>query len=122
MKRTATEVLNIIEEVLLQRDQEAADLWNILTALRGPDVDDSCATVKFAVTAPIRAVVFPRVYAGTCHWRAGGPIHPAGAIYVSPKHLRPDASDNVPGYHFRDHVSWALSALRRVRGFRNETT
>lgn len=56
---TAREMLDAIDSFLCRGDEEAANLWNVLTALRGPGGKKNAAC-KDAVTGVIRANAFPR--------------------------------------------------------------
>lgn len=54
--RTLRDALDIIQELLLDRPY-SHDLWNVLTALRGPDSQDGM--LKRATTCVIRKTAFP---------------------------------------------------------------
>lgn len=68
---TARDMLDLIDRFLLARMKdpcftktEAAKLWDVLSALRGPDFDDGKGIeLKAATTVPIRRVAFPRLTA-----------------------------------------------------------
>lgn len=65
-KYTAREMLDSIDAFLVSDDVDEAQksaLWNVLTALRGPEAkkgDAQAKAVKEAVTGVIRANAFPR--------------------------------------------------------------
>lgn len=65
--------LDAIEEVLLERDSDARNLWSVLTALRGPDddQDDGNDRRKINATIPIRRAAFPRVAAQPLSYEVG---------------------------------------------------
>lgn len=104
---TVRAMLNQIERYLLNspRDRSRA-LWDILTALRGPDDGDE--QVKDAATIPIRRAAFPKLAelmiglnptgALFHRWNSGGAHTP----YVEPT----DAAT-----HFRVHATQAARAL-----------
>lgn len=49
--------LNVIQEMLKEEDGD--NLWDILSALRGPDNDDPKWSIKKQTTSYIRAAAFP---------------------------------------------------------------
>ena len=53
------QALNAIDTVLARGDQDAADLWAVLTALRSPDTDLGHGTAKQYLTVVIRKAAFP---------------------------------------------------------------
>lgn len=57
MTRELRAILDKIDTVLAKHDDTAAELWNVLTALRGPD--SSASNNKSVTTVPIRRVAFP---------------------------------------------------------------
>lgn len=60
MRDKVREVLNQLDEVLSLDNPDSKELWNVLTALRGPDND--LDSHKFATTGLIRAKAFPKSY------------------------------------------------------------
>ena len=55
---TVREVLDVIDEFLARGDSRAGALWDVLTALRGPD-DESKEQLKSSTTSHIRRAAFP---------------------------------------------------------------
>lgn len=91
-------ILTTIEDVLLGDDTDLrTDLWNVLTALRGPDTGD--INVKTFSTCLIRMRAFPRIA------RSGKA--PADFVGVKPFSARDDSG------HFNAHAWNAWDALRR---------
>lgn len=102
---TLEKVLNVIDE-FLERDPYGEQLWDILTALRGPDADnpDSEPSEKASTTAPIRARAFPKAAAGTLA-RGGWAVAPPFAFKVPTAGLYG---------HFVGHVIRAHEALESI--------
>lgn len=102
---TMREVLDIIDEALARNDHEAEQLWAVLTALRGPDSNNS--DLKLRTTAVIRSRAFPRTakIARESTWDV-----PGGATYAESYMPLPT---EVPrnGQHFDWHVHCAAIAL-----------
>jgi hypothetical protein len=95
------EVLDQIDTVLAENGFDAAQLWNVLTALRGPDnVDDGDYRTKQEVTVPIRRAAFPRTAALTNNNTADFGDND------SPTTVRVDRYT-----HFHNHGQAAASAL-----------
>lgn len=60
--KTSREVLDMIDEFLVNADKdERVHVWNVLTALRSSDVDDTNYQQKYDTTCVIRAAAFPQV-------------------------------------------------------------
>jgi len=58
MDARVRKLLDEIDEMLLPGDVAASELWNVLTALRGPDAEFD--VIKDVTTAPIRGAAFPK--------------------------------------------------------------
>jgi hypothetical protein len=102
----ADEVIASVVEVLNGPDTiEAKHLWNVLTALRGPDTDDYA--LKLNTTSKIRGAI-------------GLKSNSTGA-FVSYEAL-PDSPDsafalaNRGGFHFADHFKMAVESLIAMKG------
>lgn len=113
--RTMRDVLDLIDAVLLRRDEESAKLWNVLTALRGPDSGDEA--LKLATTCHVRQAAFPRTANRSAWWAAFGPDgRHYTSTYMTPigTPLTVPADPTVPSggsCHFSGHVICALKAL-----------
>jgi hypothetical protein len=99
--RTLRGALDQIQSMLSGRSY-SEDLWNVLTALRGPDSRDR--SVKYATTTIIRSAAFPK--------------QPCSALSVygtdSKKLARRRAGvwrDGIDTNHFREHTEDAFDAL-----------
>jgi len=95
------EALDAIQEMLAD-SRYSEDLWNVLVALRGPDSRNR--RLKYATTAIIRSVAFPK--------------RPCSALSVfgtdSPKLARRRKKmfrSKADANHFREHVRDAFSSL-----------
>lgn len=115
MHNTAREVLDAIDQFLAQGpDHEARNLWQVLTALRGPD--DGNDQAKDQITAPIRGAAFPR-----CLKRAPQPWpNPYGITDGKPRRFHRGWQIALPGTfalaptmsgHFDGHAINAARAL-----------
>lgn len=93
--------LAVVEDVLLGHDQDARDLWAILTALRGPD--DGDYEMKSRTTVPVRRAAFPRLARNIQR-----------AYHIADF----DSSEPLPvvafSSHFNGHIADAVIALKRV--------
>lgn len=77
-------------------EQEQRKIWFILTALRGPDIENP--SLKYVTTARIRAMACPRLAAGCGAYVAPGPVE----------------NRMKGGYHFATHVEMAAVTLQRA--------
>ena len=106
LKRTSkTEVrrlLRSIETVLMRQDYGSQALWNILTALRGPDTE---ARGK-GNTIAVRRAAFPRLASEDSGYANGA----AFSFLGWPEPLATIDLLTIP--HFGDHTYSAASALR----------
>lgn len=102
MTKETKRVLNIIDEALVGASTTTRrELWNILTALRGPDNDEG--KLKANTTARIRSAAFPLTA------KAGYPVSPAlfrAALKSKPMDLTGSTR------HFKRHIMDAAKALR----------
>ncbi len=107
MSPKVREVLDQLDQVLAVGDADARALWNVLSALRGPDSKDR--DLKSATTSVIRYTAFPLAAKdATGH---GGPLYASmipdskEAVHVRAKH------DRYYRDHFNGHVQDAFRAL-----------
>jgi hypothetical protein len=85
-------------------------LWNLLTALRGPDSDDE--ELKFVTTGRIRAVIGMRPYAGS----SGAVINPL-PLRIDQKETRLARLASPNECHFKNHYELAMIAVRAIYGY-----
>jgi hypothetical protein len=100
-------VLETIEDVLLRGDDDARNLWDILSALRGPDVDP-LFTIKGRTTVHVRRAAFPRLALKADMFRQSLGI-PADF------HAEYPFEEPRPFSHFNDHIVEARRALNRIQ-------
>lgn len=121
MNRTTRATLDAIDAVLAGDDQEAAmQLWDVLTALRGPD---NGGNIKTTTTCPVRAAAFPQASAKSQHYDFGDGTpyeglrmlgHSGaftGGTYASPFDVFDQMRPGVSSWHFANHVRKAAKAL-----------
>lgn len=119
--QTARDMLDLIDRFLYKHSRtnnrlnEGAELWNVLTALRGPDSVLNKGSIKEISTSLIRAKAFPKM--ASCN----GGILPA--TFASPSDTRRvsmnaviAATDKVheskwDRSHFYEHVRLAATSL-----------
>ena len=100
-------------------EDERADLWSIMTALRGPDRIESTCAQKYATTSRIRGELFGKEFItdehGSCICGAyafASQKHAekfnAGIVGVETSEIR-----NQCGSHFLDHIVNAIRALKK---------
>lgn len=100
-RRTLRGILNEIDLVLASNTAVSQKLWDVLTALRGPD--DCAVMSKLMGTVPIRRAAFPRT-ARSGHAPASFEGGHDGIVN----------SYNEEPYHFRSHLGFAADALGLV--------
>lgn len=104
-------ILNKVVKFLNDAGPESKKLWDVLTALRGPD--DSCFNTKDATTAVVRHTIGLSGRTGsdlnsTYH---GYAVKPDNTQYSHRrKELESGLARLLPG-HFRDHILAAFNAL-----------
>ncbi len=76
-------------------------VWNILTALRGPDGQDPDNSLKYATTARIRNVVFPELASQVSATISLGQVADIDPVRA-----------HSTGAHFGRHVMWAVKAIQ----------
>jgi hypothetical protein len=105
--KTARDMLDTLDKFLATGQDEAKTLWDVLTALRGPDNGSDQA--KEHATIPIRRAAFPRT---TEAYRHKGDVFYIGADFgyyeepITEIELPPIVED-----HLRFHVEYAAVAL-----------
>lgn len=99
-------VLDVLDNILVQGDVDAKELWTVLSALRGPDIKQDYL-MKHSTTSVIRAVAFPKASVEATD--LGGPVYASmtndseeAALYRSGQEY---------GGHFMFHAMSAFSAL-----------
>ena len=113
MRAKVRAALDAIEDILMNADQDSADLAAILSALRGPD--DGNEEKKAQTTIPVRCVTFPRLSAargylpitGSRCWSFG--VYGKAYSLVAPA---PVDHSKAPD-HFSEHYKMAYNALMR---------
>lgn len=107
MKPSLKKVLDVIDKYLATGDKEdSRDLWDVLAALRGPDLSENCYLVKDATTSVIRAKAFPRT--AKLSNREGGRVC---ASMAKDSMTNIATRYNQPSSHFIGHARSAFSAL-----------
>lgn len=123
MRDKVRRALDLIDEVLAEKNKDSADLAAILSALRGPDLDDDNDDVrdlKSMTTAAIRTIAFPRTESRGSWNRGWLEINDTrGWIMNSADTLqRPKEGDSLHSHgtgrgHFLQHVHMAIDAIER---------
>lgn len=102
--------LDYLDGILSKGGQDAQDLWDVLSALRGPD--DGGADAKVSVTIPIRRNAFPRTRHAVNHTldlTCG--VHRRADFGYHSDHSEYCGSVNADGAHFSKHGYHAAVAL-----------
>lgn len=121
---TARDMLNLIDRFLVARaadrldflaKSEAGKLWDVLSAMRGPDFESRAIyhDFKSELTIPIRRAALPLTAAfSRLHH------HDIAACFDGPETLPPSAADQLPtdtlnvnARHFPAHIRAAARAL-----------
>jgi hypothetical protein len=105
--------LDVVDNVLNCKDREAAkSLWDILTALRGPDNSDQTFSTKVATTCVIRSKSLPKTFNSHSTITKNSFI---SAIAISnndsPRSLKSRSEFMYPYGHFLSHAKNAFKAL-----------
>lgn len=125
--KTAREVLDVLDTLLANEEvdgglsrPEAQRLWDVLTALRGPDHMD-LENEKVYTTAPIRGASFPKLLKGSYKttMSGGSQVTRQGMDINQPSKFRWPGVDTYSGPrnthgHFRNHIKNAAGALGLV--------
>lgn len=109
-KRRITKVLNNLDEVL-QTDIGAA-VWDVLSALRGPD-DTSRMELKKEGTIPIRRAAFPKT-ARMDNWVDESARNLVDFYSSSQLSSMKAASGTTNNYHFNGHIERAVLVLKEL--------
>lgn len=118
MEKTTAFVLDLIDRTLCGKNQQAAkELWDVLTALRGPDQPNWSWDVKDVWTVPIRAKAFPKSVAKIqaaqdAYVACGGrammvPLEDADEL----RKLRSARPASMCGSHYAEHIRKANEVL-----------
>lgn len=110
-------VLDEIDAILVDEGRAGQLLWDILTALRGPD-RDADASVKWTSTARVRARAFPKTARVVMdkYARYGAYNGDGAPIVWEPRVVGPREVYRMrhSSHHFVDHIRAASLALERV--------
>jgi hypothetical protein len=111
---TAKEILDAIDGWAAAADnargwdtwpKEPTKLWDILSAMRGPDNGDG--RLKQATTAVLRGLVLPHL--------AGGRADVAGGTLESVRKTVHYEASQRSDLHFLDHIQFAVNAIEKLR-------
>ena len=117
MQQATREMLAQIDTMLARCDVAAGELWEVLTALRGPDLPDNSGALKESTTAHIRREALPRLCialseSGSRFWKDGpGHRYPSMDASLNFRSVPMWSSD-----HFDRHVQAAAEILGIVKG------
>lgn len=101
--KTAREMLDVLDEFLMSAPSVvASELWDVLTALRGPD--SACTDVKMRTTGLIRTLAFPKTAALSKE-------HLCIYAFFGDPEKHPIDLRGVAASHFRSHITAAAVAL-----------
>ena len=113
MRANVKAIFDQIDAILVKGDQDAADLWDILTgALRSSD-ENRDGQRKEETVMVTRTVLFPKFVAAETIFTRGSffPAHaPAGSTI---RDANPLSWDEVDGDHFEAHFLAAVEAIKR---------
>lgn len=102
----AKDILHQIADLLMDDPQAGVELWSVLSALRGPDLEED-AGFKETTTVPIRRAAFPRIAewvdANSKHGYVHGLNFGTSGKFAESKRIRSS--------HFRVHVKEAARIL-----------
>lgn len=103
MKAAVRKELDRIDLFLTKKDAASVDLWAVLTALRGPDVNPTYSNVKDRTTSIIRTKAFPRTSAGNNLPATFGPARKAVVL---------EGAATEVSKHFAAHIQKAVKAFK----------
>lgn len=109
--RTARQMLDELRAFFVNADRsETERLWDVLSALRGPDVQDpevgDTTRIKLGTTAVIRGYVAPGMSMRAHCFVRDGPLKEEALVAMA----------ETCGDHFASHIRAAIDALR-VMGY-----
>lgn len=105
---TLNTALKQIEKMLLTKTV-GGPLWDVLSALRGPDCEDPPrGDIKNKYTVPVRRAAFPRLIYATHKCAAGFGPRETKASGLDSNYTR------AGGDHFARHITAAVHALRTI--------
>ncbi len=104
-RKTTREILDLIDEELLFGDRRSRDLWDVLTALRGPDFNDVSMRIKLSTTSHIRTAAFPK----TADHRAAE-VNTGAIFSTKARPFNVNAGDGA-SHHFHRHIVRAAHVL-----------
>lgn len=102
MTNKIRKVLDRIDSVLAEGDADSARLWDVLTALRGPD-HYSNSERKMTGTTHVRAAAFPQTAASDSWYYAS--MKPTTDIVTEVQ------DSNLDYTHFESHLQRAFTVL-----------
>ena len=109
MRKAVRAELDRIETFLLQNNTDARHLWDILSALRGPDKTED-AMAKAVTTCVIRRRAFPKLAKSTARYNI-----PASFRSMSGRNPRYPLVRKFEGFqyepHFEKHIRVAAVAI-----------
>ena len=106
MSPRTREMLDQIDTFLVRRGSEAGELWDILTALRGPDSENE--TIKKYATCPIRRAAFPKLAKLSVMGCVPGP---SGSVPGMGR-MEDSGYQNQEYSHFGTHANGAAQVLK----------
>lgn len=99
MDAKVREILDKIDDVLADDSPAGRQLWEVLTALRGPDSGNTVD--KKTKTVPIRRAAFPKTAAKNDEF---GNAFPNGADFGSPESKYNGTEQSDGNFHFYGHA------------------
>jgi hypothetical protein len=108
-------ILDKIDDVLMvgydDPDKEvAALLWDVLSALRGPDTNET-SVIKHATTAVLRKVAFPKTFDPSTISLVRKQRAIGENDNTNKAELRKEGIDEITGTHFEQHAQQGFRAL-----------
>ncbi len=117
MSERAKHMLNDLDQFLAHGGKDAEDLWDVITAFRGPD-DHNDHSSKGSCTIPIRRAALPEVAKRrdeTANAYTGGPLRNVASFCKSASEYKgPKTREESHMNHFDQHAFKAAVALGLV--------